>query len=71
VDASAIAVETIGVNIVNTTMLGAILKATDVVSMESLEAPLKHRFGGRAAANFDACKKAYEKTVIDRPWQEI
>ncbi len=32
--------------------------------MESLEGPLKHRFGGKAAGNFDACKKAYEKTVI-------
>lgn len=71
VDASAIAVETIGVNIVNTTMLGAILKATDVVSMESLEEPLKHRFGGRAAANLDACRKAYEKTVIARDWPEV
>src|SRR5512136_3338526 len=71
VDASAIAVETIGVNIVNTTMLGAILKATDVVSMESLEEPLKHRFGGKASGNFDACKKAYEKTVIARARQEI
>ncbi len=64
VDASAIAVETIGVNIVNTTMIGAILKAADVVPMESLEGPLKHRFGGKAAGNFEACKKAYEKTVI-------
>jgi pyruvate ferredoxin oxidoreductase gamma subunit len=64
VDASAIAVETIGVNIVNTTMIGAILKAADVVPMESLEEPLKHRFGGKAAGNFEACKKAYEKTVV-------
>ncbi len=64
VDASAIAMETIGVNIVNTTMLGAILKACDTVTMESLEEPLKHRFGNRAEANFQACKKAYDKTVI-------
>ncbi len=64
VDASAIAMETIGVNIVNTTMIGAILKAADVVPIQALEEPLKHRFGGRAAANFEACKKAYEKTVI-------
>jgi pyruvate ferredoxin oxidoreductase gamma subunit len=64
VDASAIAVETIGVNIVNTTMIGAILKAADVVPMGSLEEPLKHRFGGKAAGNFEACKKAYEKTVV-------
>jgi pyruvate ferredoxin oxidoreductase gamma subunit len=64
VDASAIAMETIRVNIVNTTMIGAILKACDVVPMESLEEPLKHRFGGRADSNFEACKKAYETTII-------
>lgn len=64
VDASAIAIETIGVNIVNTTMIGAILKAADVVPMEALQEPLKHRFGGKAAGNFEACRKAYEKTVI-------
>lgn len=64
VDGSAIAMETIRVNIVNTTMIGAILKACDVVPMESLEEPLKHRFGGRADSNFEACKKAYETTII-------
>lgn len=64
VDASAIALETIGVNIVNTTMIGAILRAANTVSMESLEEPLKHRFGSRAAANFQACQKAYARTVI-------
>ena len=47
-----------------TTMLGAILKASNTVTMESLEEPLKHRFGNRAEANFQACKKAYDKTVI-------
>jgi len=64
VDATTIAQETIGVAIVNTTMLGAIVRATGVVAMESLEGPLHHRFGGRAAANYEACKKAYEATVI-------
>lgn len=64
VDASTIAMETIGVNIVNTTMIGAVLKAADVVPMEALKGPLDHRFGGRAAANFEACKKAYERTTI-------
>jgi len=63
-DASAIAQETIGVNIVNTTMLGAIVKVTGVVEINSLEEPLKHRFGARAAGNFEACKKAYEATVL-------
>ena len=64
VNASEIAKATIGVNIVNTTMIGAILKAADTVEMEALEEPLKHRFGARAEANFEACKKAYAQTVI-------
>ena len=64
IDATTIATETIGVPIVNTTMLGAILRATDLVNIDSLEEPLKHRFGNRAAANLEACKKAYDRTAI-------
>lgn len=64
IDASAIAIKTIGVPIVNTTMLGAIVKVTGVVKMSSLEEPLKHRFGERAGRNLEACKRAYEMTVI-------
>ena len=64
VDIPTIARETIGVPIVNTTMLGAILRATDMVSMASLEAPLEHRFGGRWKGNLEACQKAYETTSI-------
>ena len=63
VDAATIATETIGVPIVNTTMLGAILRVTDIVELSSLEEPLKHRFGSRAGGNLEACKKAYEATV--------
>jgi pyruvate ferredoxin oxidoreductase gamma subunit len=63
VDASTIARETIGVPIVNTTMIGAILRATDMVSMASLEEPLKHRFGARWGSNLKACQKAYETTL--------
>jgi len=64
VDATSIAQETIGVGIVNTTMLGAVVKITDMVKLDSLDEPLKHRFGNRAAANFEACKQAYKATVI-------
>jgi len=35
----------LGVNIVNTTMLGALLKATGVVEMEAVKEPLQERFG--------------------------
>jgi len=65
VDANTIAREVLGVPITNTTMLGALLKATGVVRLESLEEPLKERFGPLALKNFNALKAAYERTVIE------
>ncbi len=64
VDASAIAMKMLGVNIVNTTMLGSILKVKPLVRIESLEEPLKHRFGERWEKNYQAAKKAYEETLL-------
>jgi pyruvate ferredoxin oxidoreductase gamma subunit len=52
------------VNIVNTTMLGALLKVTDVVKLESLNKPLEDRFGRLAERNANAMQKAYEETKI-------
>ena len=63
VDATSIARKTLGVPIVNTTMLGAIVKTTSLIDMNSLEEPLKHRFGNKASNNFDACKQAYEQVI--------
>jgi len=64
VNATSIAREAIGVPIVNTTMLGALIKAANIVELESLTEPLKERFGARAKGNMDACSKAYEETEI-------
>jgi pyruvate ferredoxin oxidoreductase gamma subunit len=64
VDGTRIAREMLGVPIVNTTMLGAILKATEVVKIESLVEPLEERFGRLAERNNNAMKKAYQETVI-------
>jgi len=64
VDATAIAKEILGVAVVNTTMLGAVVKATDIVRLTSLEEPLKHRFGKGGTRNIDASRKAYEQTLI-------
>lgn len=64
VDATAIAKNLLGVPITNTTMLGALVKATQIVRLESLEEPLKHRFGRLAERNIKAMEKAYEETVI-------
>jgi len=64
VDASSIAKELLGVNIVNTTMLGAMIKATGAIKMDSLNEPLAEKFGARAKANFDACNRAFNSTVL-------
>ena len=64
VDATKIARELLGVNIVNTTMLGALLKATDVVRLESLYEPLGDRFERLAERNINAMKRAFEETRI-------
>jgi pyruvate ferredoxin oxidoreductase gamma subunit len=65
VDANTIAREVLGVPITNTTMLGALIKATGVVSVDSLQHPLQERFGPLAVKNFNALKTAYEKTVVE------
>ena len=64
IDATKIARELLGVNIVNTTMLGALLKATGVVKLESLSEPLKERFGRLAERNINAMKRAFEESKI-------
>ena len=64
VDATKIAQEVLGVNIVNTTMLGALLKATEVVKLESLHEPLQERFGRLGERNINAMKRAYEETKV-------
>jgi len=64
IDALKIARELLGVPIVNTTMLGALLRATGVVKLESLIEPLKQRFGRLAERNINAMKKAFEETLI-------
>ena len=64
VNATSIAREILGVPITNTTMVGAVVKATGAVKVESLEEPIKHRFGRLADRNFQAMKRAYDESVI-------
>ena len=64
VDATKIARETLGVPITNTTMIGALLKTTDVVNLESLVEPVKERFHRLADRNSNAMKRAYEETMV-------
>ncbi|MFC1909080.1 pyruvate ferredoxin oxidoreductase subunit gamma [Chloroflexota bacterium] len=65
VDATKIAREQLGVPIVNTTMLGALIKATNVVKLESVNEPLEHRFGRLAERNVKAMEIAYGETVVE------
>ena len=65
IDATKIAKELLGVPITNTTMVGAVVKATGVVGLDSLVEPLEHRFGRLAERNANAMRRAYEETVIE------
>jgi pyruvate ferredoxin oxidoreductase gamma subunit len=64
IDATRIARELLGVPITNTTMVGALIKATGVVKLESLLEPLNQRFERLAEKNINAMKRAYEETLI-------
>ena len=64
VDADLIAHEELGLPIVNTTMLGALVRGTGVVELDSLVSPLKARFGRGAERNLKALRRAYEETIL-------
>jgi len=64
VNATHIAMEILKLPITNTTMLGALIKATGLLEKDALEGPLKRRFGKIAEKNIMAYKEAYEKTTI-------
>jgi len=65
VDATHIALETMGIPITNTTLLGAMLRATNLLPVSALEGPLQARFGRIAGKNIQAFKRAYEETVVE------
>ncbi len=65
VDASHIARECMGRPIANTTMLGALLRATGIVELRSMDEPLLNRFGSIIAAkNQTAMQQAFDKVEI-------
>ncbi|MBM4288572.1 MAG: pyruvate synthase [Deltaproteobacteria bacterium] len=65
VDANHIAKQVLGVPITNTTMLGALIRATGAVAVDSMTKPLKERFGPMASKNIAALQEAFEKTVVE------
>ena len=62
VDATTLAIDMLGRPITNTAMLGSIVKATDVVKLESITKVVKDRFEGKIGElNAELVKKAYEE----------
>ncbi|MDP1553015.1 MAG: pyruvate synthase subunit PorC [Methanobacteriaceae archaeon] len=64
IDATSIALEKLGLPIVNTVMLGAFAGATGEVTLDSIVKIIKETFPGRIGnKNADAAKSAYEQIV--------
>jgi 2-oxoacid:acceptor oxidoreductase gamma subunit (pyruvate/2-ketoisovalerate family) len=54
-----------GKPIINTTMLGAFARASNLVSLEAMERGLKGKLSGAvSSANFDALRDAFEQTSV-------
>lgn len=64
VDATQIAGEILGLPITNTTMIGALLKGADLLSVDALKEPVQRRFGKIASKNIKAMERAYAETKI-------
>ncbi|MDD5447605.1 MAG: pyruvate ferredoxin oxidoreductase subunit gamma [Actinomycetota bacterium] len=64
VDATKIAMEEVGRPITNTTMMGALARVTNLVTLESLEEQIQKRFPSVADANIRAMRRAYEETKV-------
>jgi len=66
VDATRIAWDELGVPITNTTMLGALIKVLKIIELDSVNAPLKERFGRIAPKNVAALKRAYQEVSVNK-----
>jgi pyruvate ferredoxin oxidoreductase gamma subunit len=65
INANKIAREILGVPIVNTTVLGAVIKMTGVIDKKSAYEPLEKRFGRLGERNIKAMETAYEQVVSE------
>ncbi len=63
VPATKLALEILGRAITNTAMVGALIRAIPIVSLQSLEKAIRERFSGELAEkNIELVKRAYENT---------
>ncbi|HHQ44608.1 MAG TPA: pyruvate synthase [Candidatus Altiarchaeales archaeon] len=68
VDASRISIETIGRDMPNTPLLGALVKVSELIGLESLMHSFREEFGKKFSekvieGNINAMKRAYEEVV--------
>ncbi len=64
VDATGMAMKIMGVNITNTAVLGAVVKASGAVKLDSVLAVVKERFQGKIKdQNLEAVETAYKEAV--------
>ena len=64
VDATGMALRIMGMNITNTVLLGAIVKASGVVKLESVLAVVKERFQGNVRdQNLEVVETAFKEAV--------
>ncbi len=62
VDATTLAIDMLGRPITNTAMLGSVVKATEVVKLDSIVEVVKARFDGKIGElNAELVTKAYEE----------
>lgn len=66
VDATKIALDNLGLPITNTTMLGALIKATSVVNIDSINRAIDRRFGPIAPKNKMALEQAHKETKVEQ-----
>lgn len=64
IEASRIAIETLGVPIANTAILGALIKATKLIGVNRIQEGVQQRFGKLASKNLKAMRRAYDETIM-------
>jgi Pyruvate:ferredoxin oxidoreductase and related 2-oxoacid:ferredoxin oxidoreductases, gamma subunit len=65
VDAGKVALEELGVPITNTTMLGALLKASGLLDVDGMREVIDERFGPKLGPkNYKALERAFRETAV-------
>jgi pyruvate ferredoxin oxidoreductase gamma subunit len=70
VDATKIAIDAVGKNLPNTPMIGALIKATNCITLDAIEESIKHKFlkklgEEKTKSTVDAVKKAHDEVKIE------